>query len=925
MDYTSTVEATTTPIMLQGGDRVAVTGKKPAMHSGNVYGTITVQNGGIYATNLNGTSQGIITVDAAGGVIDIGTGSILIGEGYGTETGTIGSTGIYTYGANSLIRARNVTITVTSDDPYGAYTRNSSTINLTGLSTISVTGRSVGPSGPVRHAYALASYNSGILNAENVNVTIAPAAGNVIPEAYAAWTTSQGLINVAGNLEASVKGTQTAFAYSSGTSSEVKLNNVSGTSTATGGGAYALYSSSGARIAVSGAINGQVSSDTSTVLVRAGSNTAISWLGGGTVSGTGPTGGAILMDGNASTIDVANIKADFVGQNSGYAINSSITSSGGSTINVTNSVLSSNYDGIVISSGTLNLNMNSVTLNNGSGNAIVVNDAKKVQSVLNLNAVSSHFKGIATTGSNSLSNLALTGSDWLMTGNSEVTSIANNASTITFAPAGASAFKTLSVTNYTGAGGNIVLNTVLGGTGSPSDRLVILNGGSASGTTNLFINQVGGTGSQIVGDGILVVEAQGSATTTTSAFRLGQRVAAGAYEYSLVRGGSASADSWYLTDRYVGEETGGGFVPDENTEEKTPNYRAEMPLAMAMPPVALEYGYSVLGTLHERIGDPRPNPLKPVYEERVVRGKKGKLETVRVLAEPTLADEQRWFSGGWARVIGDRGIRDNNNFKRRGPDYNYTFGAVQVGMDIYGRQSAAGDLDKAGVYFAYGNIDTDVKRASNKGNAGSVLMDAYTIGAYWTHIAAAGWYTDAVVQGTWYSTDAKSIYGPRLKPDGFGFLASLEGGYSFKLDNGWIIEPQAQIAYQRVSFDSVSDAYGRFKFDDGESVRGRIGVRFSKDWEVSIEGKPRLITTWLRANIWHEFGGKLKTTATDIYGLNSVTLGSSLQGTWGEIGAGISGQVADQVSLFGTAAYNHSLDNKGRESWNGRLGVVVKW
>ncbi|MEN3930559.1 autotransporter domain-containing protein [Microvirga sp. W0021] len=180
------------------------------------------------------------------------------------------------------------------------------------------------------------------------------------------------------------------------------------------------------------------------------------------------------------------------------------------------------------------------------------------------------------------------------------------------------------------------------------------------------------------------------------------------------------------------------------------------------------------------------------------------------------------------------------------------------------------------------------------------------------------------MQGTWYSANASSVYGQKLKPDGFGFIASLEAGYSFDLGNGLIIEPQAQLAYQTILFDNSSDAYGRFYFSNTDSLRGRIGARLAKTWNTD-ESTLQKVTLWARTNIWHEFMGDSKTTVTNLYGLNGVTVPSNLGGTWGEIGAGMTFQISDRFSLFASGAYNRSLDNKGRQSWNGNIGAVVRW
>ena len=63
----------------------------------------------------------------------------------------------------------------------------------------------------------------------------------------------------------------------------------------------------------------------------------------------------------------------------------------------------------------------------------------------------------------------------------------------------------LFVTNYTGTGGTIAMNTFLGGDGSPSDTLGIRL--TATGNTLLRITNAGGPGAETVADGIRVVRA----------------------------------------------------------------------------------------------------------------------------------------------------------------------------------------------------------------------------------------------------------------------------------------------------------------------------------------------------------------------------------------------------------------------------------
>ena len=73
-------------------------------------------------------------------------------------------------------------------------------------------------------------------------------------------------------------------------------------------------------------------------------------------------------------------------------------------------------------------------------------------------------------------------------------------------PTQLASYKTLTAFNYTGVGGGIVLNTYLGGDGSPSDRLII-DGGAGTGATKLDIRNTTGPGAETVANGIPVVEA----------------------------------------------------------------------------------------------------------------------------------------------------------------------------------------------------------------------------------------------------------------------------------------------------------------------------------------------------------------------------------------------------------------------------------
>ena len=92
-----------------------------------------------------------------------------------------------------------------------------------------------------------------------------------------------------------------------------------------------------------------------------------------------------------------------------------------------------------------------------------------------------------------------------------------------------------------GSGANIVLNTALGGSSSPTDRIVV-NGGSATGQTALTIRNVGGVGGLTTGAGIPIVITTNGGTTASDAFALANTPVLNGFRYAL----DDSGGDWYL-------------------------------------------------------------------------------------------------------------------------------------------------------------------------------------------------------------------------------------------------------------------------------------------------------------------------------------------------------------------------------------------
>ncbi len=115
--------------------------------------------------------------------------------------------------------------------------------------------------------------------------------------------------------------------------------------------------------------------------------------------------------------------------------------------------------------------------------------------------------------------------------------------------------------NYTGNGGSLYLNTVLGDDDSATDKLVIT--GDASGTTDLYINGIG-DGAQTT-NGIEVVDVGG--VSTSDAFELKNEVNAGLYTYRLYW--NESDNDWYLASKAQSDDddSGGDDTPSDGGDD----------------------------------------------------------------------------------------------------------------------------------------------------------------------------------------------------------------------------------------------------------------------------------------------------------------------------------------------------------------------
>ncbi len=257
------------------------------------------------------------------------------------------------------------------------------------------------------------------------------------------------------------------------------------------------------------------------------------------------------------------------------------------------------------------------------------------------------------------------------------------------------------------------------------------------------------------------------------------------------------------------------------------------------------------------------------------------------------------------------------------PSYNYTFLGLQAGMDVHRHDRPDGSRDQAGAYFAIGG---DQGRVSHfDGRQGNSNFSAYTLGGYWTHFGANGWYTDAILQGTFYDINSSADRGlPALRTGAQGAAASIEGGYPFKLAGGYAHRAAGAGSSTRTSMSTMpTTSLRKSASADVESLAARIGARFGRTWATpwTTASWPQTITAWIRPNLWNEFLGNPTTSFSSETGF--IPFHANLRGLWGEINVGVSGQVSASTTLYANASYSSRFDSGGF-AYTGKAGVRVE-
>ena len=478
--------------------------------------------------------------------------------------------------------------------------------------------------------------------------------------------------------------------------------------------------------------------------------------------------------------------------------------------------------------------------------------------------------------------------------------------------------------NYLGNNGQLIVNTVMNEGGAAAnqftDRLVI--GGNASGSTTVVVRP-SGLGALTVGDGIKVVQVNGSAAAGT--FHMLAPVQAGAYQYLLYQGGSGRPSDFYLRssiesvpvtptspvtpvtpvapttpttpaapDAVIAPVTPISSVAAQPAGQASPvAYRPAVVGYTMTPSFNLDYGFTIMNRLHERVGD--------VASLENAQGTHG--------------------NGVWGR-LGGQSLNANSGDRFSGDERTFF---AQFGKDWTLSTNPTGGSTHAGVTATIGSSSATFQDSARSLNpalttgTGSVETQAQSLGGYWTKYLHDGSYFDAVAQLTHYRNKYGDVYGGSGSQNGFGTGLSGEAGKPLLIGSTTIaIEPQAQLMYQYLHLNGFNDGVSPVSSTSSNALRGRVGFRIFKA-NLTNDSKTGTATPYFTADVLHDFLTPGNTA------VDGTSFNSGLSKTWYEVGVGVTTSMGKASSVYANVKYARNLGGDYRRGVFGQVGYRYSW
>lgn len=474
-----------------------------------------------------------------------------------------------------------------------------------------------------------------------------------------------------------------------------------------------------------------------------------------------------------------------------------------------------------------------------------------------------------------------------------------NSGLIVLNPTATSAGNTLTINgDYTGlAGSSVSLGSALNG--SPIDRLVVT--GNTSGASTVYVATESGAGAGTF-DGIELISVDGISGAT---FTLGNRMVAGAYEYSLYKNLSgANTTDWYLTSFSNTATAVANPVPvpepapvAEPTPASVRMYRPET-AAYAANLHAANTLFTL--SLRDRSGETR-------------------------YADP-LTGEPR-LTSLWMRNLGGRGQTAMSDGQNRTRTNRYV---LQLGGDLAMGSTNGVNAFHAGLMGGYARANSSTHNGLT-GHDAKGSVSGYSVGLYGTWYQntqeKTGAWADSWVQYSWFSNEVKGDMLPAERYDSRGLQASLEAGYAWQvadwlstggMQNRVILEPHAQVVWSGIRADDHAEANGtRVQGTGNDNTITRLGLRAyvngksHLDRETVREFQPFVEANWLYSS--QQYGVRLNDETDSRRGERNVA----------ELKAGIEGRLSQ--SLTGSVVLTQQYGGSGYRDSQGSLQLSYRF
>lgn len=291
-------------------------------------------------------------------------------------------------------------------------------------------------------------------------------------------------------------------------------------------------------------------------------------------------------------------------------------------------------------------------------------------------------------------------------------------------------------------------------------------------------------------------------------------------------------------------------------------------------------------------------------ESELVSGAKSALASSMMQMKADTNDLQRRLGdvrlnsdkhGVWGKYIGGKSKITDDAY------VNQTYNMAQVGYD-----TLRGDWTVGGALL-YGTSNNDYALGSGSGKTAGLAV-------YGARQFKDGRYVDVIGKVNRLKNDftVRNTLGTTLSGDyrNTGASLSVEYGKRIKKNNGFYIDPNAELTFSRLSgesFDARTNIGSTVHIDSDavNSVIGRIGVGIGKESKNS--------NVFLKAALAHEFSGKMNATYSMA---GEPTTGSevNLKDTWLDLELGGSWSVRPNTYIYGTFTKNFgaTVDNSYR-------------